>query len=132
MTRKGARELILKLVYEMDLREATADEVLKKEEDCDYGEQEEYIKETIKGVYNNKEKIDEIINRYAIGWDIDRMNKVDLAILRYSIYEIMAGNIHPSITINEAVELAKKYSTEKSGQFINGILGNYVRNEGVK
>ncbi|SHE52642.1 NusB antitermination factor [Caldanaerobius fijiensis DSM 17918] len=130
MTRKSARELILKLIYEMDLREVKADDVLNREDD--YGDQEEYIKRTVKGVYEKMDQLDEIISRYSIGWDISRMNKVDLAILRYSIYEILDGTIHPSITINEAVELAKKYSTEKSGQFINGILGSYLRNEGGK
>lgn len=128
MTRKGAREMILKLLYEMDLRETTAEDVLSKVKDC--GEEEEYIRETVKGVYDNKQQLDEIINRYAKDWNTDRMNKVDLAILRYSIYEIQAGSIPPSITINEAVELAKKYSTDKSSQFVNGVLGGYVRGEG--
>ncbi|WP_026487557.1 transcription antitermination factor NusB [Caldanaerobius polysaccharolyticus] len=128
MTRKNAREMILKLLYELDLRETTAEDVLSKVKDC--GEEEEYIKETVKGVYENKQRLDEIINRYAKDWNTDRMNKVDLAILRYSIYEIQAGSIPPSITINEAVELAKKYSTERSSQFVNGVLGGYVRGEG--
>ncbi len=77
--------------------------------------------------------IDIYIEKYAKEWTVDRMSKVDLAILRLAMFEILYREDIPySVSINEAVELAKKYSSEKSSSFINGILGNFIRMESLE
>lgn len=75
-------------------------------------------------IYEIKDELDELINKYSVGWKTSRMNKVDLAILRLAVYEIRYDEEIPkAIAINEAVNLAKKFSSDKSPAFINGILG---------
>lgn len=88
-----------------------------------------YIKSVIDGVVEKIALIDEYIVKYSKDWPIERMSKIDLAILRVAIYEILYKEDIPSgVSINEAVELAKKYSHDDAGSFINGILGS-VYNE---
>jgi N utilization substance protein B len=83
-----------------------------------------FIKEEALGTYKNRESIDKIISRYASNWTTDRMAKVDLAILRLATYEMLFDKEIPSgVSVNEAVELAKKYSSDEAPAFINGILG---------
>ena len=82
-----------------------------------------YFFEIINGVINCQQEIDEIIDTKAIDWTIDRIAKVDLAILRVAIYEIKhREDIPVGVSINEAVEIAKKYGTQDSGRFVNGLL----------
>lgn len=96
------------------------------EENHDIDEKDKaFILENVNGVLENIEKIDEIINNSAKGWSTSRMAKVDLAILRLSVYEMLFAKDAPkSVIINEAVELAKKYSSDEAPSFINGVLGN--------
>jgi transcription antitermination protein NusB len=70
---------------------------------------------------------DQAIAKLSKDWPLDRLGKVDLSILRLAIYELTAGETPPSVVINEAVELAKKYSSQEAAKFINGILGAYLR-----
>ncbi|HCD09073.1 MAG TPA: transcription antitermination factor NusB, partial [Thermoanaerobacter sp.] len=90
------------------------------------------IENTVIGAIEHLEEIDKEIERYSQNWALNRMPKIDLAILRCSIYEMQYGNIPVNISINEAVEIAKKYSTEDSPAFINGLLGAFVRDEGLE
>ena len=84
-----------------------------------------YIKSILDGVVDKISSIDEYIVKYSKDWTIERMSKIDLAILRVAIYEVLYKEDIPSgVSINEAVELAKKYSHEDAGSFINGILGS--------
>lgn len=84
-----------------------------------------YSKEVAKSFKENKEKIDELINKHANNWTINRMAKVDLAILRLAICEMLyVEEIPTKVSINEAVELSKLYCDNKSPKFINGILGS--------
>jgi len=84
-----------------------------------------FINRTVDGTLQNMEKIDELINTYAKGWSVSRMSKVDLAILRMAVYELKFSDETPTgVVINEAVEAAKKYSSDSAPAFINGILGN--------
>ncbi|MCR5451730.1 MAG: transcription antitermination factor NusB [Lachnospiraceae bacterium] len=71
-------------------------------------------------------EIDEGLSRISSGWKVSRMNKVDLAILRLAFYEIKYEELEPKIAINEAVELAKRYGTDQSGSFVNGVLAKLV------
>lgn len=84
-----------------------------------------YIKSVLEGIVDKVVFIDEYIVKYSKDWSIERMSKIDLAILRVAIYEILyKDDIPSSVSINEAVELAKKYSHEDASSFINGILGS--------
>jgi len=83
-----------------------------------------FIRQEAIGAYENIENIDKIISDYASNWTTDRMAKVDLTILRLSTYEMLFNKDIPSgVSVNEAVELAKKYSSDEAPAFINGILG---------
>lgn len=145
MSRKLARENIIKLLFSIGFqKDCDIDEVIQKAiSDAKESEKDEelmidrvnendidFIKENLSGILLNLDNIDKTINQYSIRWKTERMPRVDLAILRNAIYEILfLDNIPDSVSINEAVELAKKYSTEDSGSFINGILGNVLKNK---
>jgi N utilization substance protein B len=82
----------------------------------------------VRGTKAQQEKIDELIGRFAEHWDLDRMAVVDRNILRAGIFELLwAGDIPPKVAINEALEVARKFSTEESTRFINGILDRVLR-----
>lgn len=81
----------------------------------------------MEGTIENLEKIDSIIDEYSIDWKLDRLANVDKNILRFSIFEIIFREDIPyEVTINEAVEITKKYSSKESGKFVNGILGKVL------
>ena len=83
-----------------------------------------------KQTYEQLEQIDNVIEKYAIGWKKQRLSKVTLSVLRLAICEILFVDSVPfSVSANEAVELAKKYATAEDASFINGILGSFIRSE---
>ena len=97
-------------------------------------ENESFVPETIAfatelatSTWSQREKIDGIIEKLAIEWPLDRIGKVDRSLLRISLCELMGKESPPSVIINEAVELAKKYSSEEAAKFINGILGAWIK-----
>ena len=86
-----------------------------------------YAKTVVENIIANKQEIDAAIEEYAIGWDINRMVSIDRNILRMAIAELFySENVPQKVIIDEAIELAKRYSTEDSSSFINGILGKVV------
>jgi len=125
MSRKASREIAMKLVYQIEIQkgdiEWQVNDALENKNLTDVDKQ--YIRTVVFGVFNNLDRIDGLIEKHAIGWKLNRISKVDLSILRVSIYEILFEDEIPySVSVNEAVELAKKYSTAEAGSFINGIL----------
>ncbi len=82
-----------------------------------------------RGVWESKKENDSIIKQYLKGWDINRINRIDLSLLRLAFFEMIELKTPQTIVINESLELAKKYSTDDSSKFINGILGTYVKNQ---
>ena len=78
---------------------------------------------TVRSVLEKQKEIDKIIVEHAIGYTLDRMAAVDRALLRLGIYEMTFGELPKGVAVNEAVEIAKEFSTEESGKFVNGILG---------
>lgn len=83
-----------------------------------------YAREIVDGVSDHRDEIDELIMSYAQGWTLDRMPNVDRALLRLASWEILFNDEVPTaVAIDEAVELAKEYSTDDSGRFVNGVLG---------
>ena len=90
-----------------------------------------YVKDIVNGVLENQEKIDETITKYLDNWDLDRLGKTDRAILRLSTYEMMYYDTPKVVVINEAVELAKKYSDDKVVKLINAVLDKIRDNEEI-
>lgn len=131
MARRLAREAAMSLLYQRIFSERYDIDELKGMVDNELELDERdisYIEDIIEGCNRNMEKIDNIIRRNSKGWKFERISKVDLSILRLALYEIMyRDDIPESVSINEAVELAKKYGGEKTGSFINGILGSFIR-----
>lgn len=114
----------LHMIYELDGKTpAAADEELPQVE------ADSYVGRMVQGVMDRADEIDGLINTYSVGWKTDRMPKVDLAILRLGLYEMLLGEVPVPIVINEAVELANVYCGDKSGAFINGVLGAISRKE---
>lgn len=90
----------------------------------------DYARSIALGVEEKKDILDELIEKYSKGWKVKRLPKVNLAILRLAAYEILfVDDVPESVAINEAVELAKKYSGESDYSFINGVLGALVKGE---
>lgn len=133
MSRILARENCFKLMFEYEfLKERNELSLFNLTDTEDLTEEEkELVKQEYLGLIENNEKIEEIITKYLKGYTLSRIYKVDLAILKIAIYEMMFSNQQtPSkVIINEAVELAKKYSTEKSYSFVNGVLASINKGE---
>jgi N utilization substance protein B len=126
--RKGARETVLKILYRFDfLKEGKVEEVIE-EEIKGKNVDRKYVEEMVTGILSHKSEIDGEINRISKRWKVEKMNPVDRNILRIGCYElIFKADIPPKVSINEAVELAKKYGTEKSSAFVNGILDRLAK-----
>ncbi len=129
MARTDERENLMKMIYQMSIQDDFSREEYEKfvelQADSDITE---YFVSGYRAVAEHLVEIDERINHYSVKWKSSRLPKVDLAILRLSMAELFyLSDIPTSVSINEAVELAKKYSTEKSSRFINGVLGSAAR-----
>jgi len=124
MSARGkARKRALEVLFEADLRKKVAVELLagRSVDDLSQGE---YSKQLVMGVDSHREKIDEIIDTYSEGWDMDRMPGVDRNILRIAIFEILWNSeVDDNVAISQAVEMANELSTVDSGKYINGVLG---------
>jgi len=119
-TRRQARELALSLLYEADAKEAAPAAVLA-EFPID---PDPFAADLVAGVGEHQAEIDDLIRRFAKDWTIDRMPVVDRNLLRIGIYELTERpDVPTAAVISEAVELARRYSTEESGRFVNGMLG---------
>lgn len=130
MGRKQAREGTMQLLFQMGINEDYSDEALNTYLDnFSFDNSEiEYILDAISSIKENFGVIDDHIGVHLEGWNLDRLAKVDLSVLRIAIYEILYRTDIPiEVSINEAVETVKKYSSEESFKFINGVLGSFVR-----
>lgn len=127
-SRTRQRRNALRILFEMEMNESTLLEVLEGKRQVGEEEPAPFTIDLVKGVRMNLPAIDAVISDYSEGWDIDRMPRVDRNILRMALYEIFfLEDIPAGATIDEAVELAKEFSTEDSGKFINGLLGRANR-----
>ena len=105
-------------VYEKNKIEYNLDDVIKEVVEID----NEFVKELVYGIITYKNEIDEIANKYLKDWTIDRLGNTDQAILRIGIYELLYTKTPEIVCINEAIELAKKYSDDDVRKMINGVL----------
>lgn len=122
--RTRARELALQFLYQADLVKKPAEEAdeFLREEERD-PETRRFAQRLISGTLEGREEIDEVIQDVAQNWNISRMAVVDRNVLRLATHELMnCQDIPPKVAINEAIEIGKRYSTQNSGAFINGIL----------
>ena len=121
----------MKLVYEWEMGGDGGEDTRLNLLGVAPGENEsEYMNRMFEGVVANAEELDAHIAAHLRGWTIERISKVDLAILRLGAYELMLKEVPAGIAINEAVELANQYSADKAGAFINGVLGSLSREGG--
>ncbi len=144
--RRAGRIIALQGLYQFDIAEKSREEinefadnypVLKTSEgevkEEFLGKSKSFSKELINGVLDNIEKLDSIIPVYLKNWKYDRILSLDRNILRIGVYELLfRGDIPYKVTINEAIELAKRFGDDKSGSFVNGVLDNIVKNESEK
>lgn len=126
--RHNARKLALTSVFCWIFSEQNSDENLALSRDLLETDNAdlELTKQLSEGVRTHKKEIDELIQKHAPDWPIDKIAKVDLVILRVAIYEIVFGKLPSKVAIDEAVELAKEFGNETSSKFVNGVLGSLV------
>jgi len=136
MTRRDARRHAFALVFQLPFHKEGTVEALAEAKKWYYedletrpkGKNAEYVDRVVWGVFDRQAQIDNVIETFLRDWDIDRINKVDLAIMRLAIYEMLCEPDVPLGTaVNEAVEIAKEFGTDESSAFINGVLGNVSR-----
>jgi N utilization substance protein B len=133
MNRKLTREELMKLLYQMDMNdEFTLERAEKYLSTIDNLKiDKEYYDKTSRNFIENIDKVNDLIKEYSSEWKLNRIAKIDIAIMRLAITEMKYDEDIPvSVSINEAIELCKKYSSDDSHKFINGILGNI--NRGIK
>jgi len=134
MNRTAIREQAFKLIYSLEIQkqqEKLEEAIELYEESNQITDQnaKKYITDVILGIQKNKEEIIyQIEKNLKADWKLERISKIDLAILKLAIYELKYTDIPFKVVINEAVELAKKYGEESSKNFVNGILASVVKN----
>lgn len=149
MLRTTARELAIRLSYEMNFADRPIEELLKEHltperfqelsrEDDLYDQlpnekQMQYIIRLVKGVALHRSELDSYIEKYATGWKFARIPMVAAAIMRVAMYEVLyMDDIPNGVAINEALELCRKYESDEVVKFTNGILGTFVRKEALE
>ena len=129
-SRSELREIVMKILYQIFiLKEASVEfdiEKLKKEQ---LEIENDFVNELLYGVLENKATIIDKANRYLTNWPMDRLNKVDQAIICIGVYELLYTETPSIVAINEAVELAKKFGGSSSSSFVNGVLGKVAKQE---
>ena len=141
MKRRLAREIALQCLYQMDMNDevlpsAAIDMVIHEAQNDNESDLQlegetfstDYVKTLVEGTHRHKEEIDQLLVEYLKGWQMDRLSRVDLAVLRLAVYEMnYREDVPDKAAVNEAIELAKRFGSEESGKFINGILGQMLK-----
>ena len=136
--RHRSREHALQILFQWDMRKQPVDESiaafygsLYSEENAVRPERDEFLEQLVRGTVEKSGEIDALISGHAEHWRIERMPAVDRNILRLAIYELRNTDTPPAVAIDEALELARRFSTEESVQFVNGVL-DAVNKEGSR
>ena len=128
--RSELREIIMKVIYQINLLdEANLDYDVEKLIKEQLEIQNEFVDTSVEGIIKNKDRIYELANKYLSDWTMDRLNKVDQAIISLGIYELMYTDVPSVVAINEAIELSKKYSDEAVTKMVNGVLDKVYHEE---
>ena len=125
-SRRSARKTTLQILYEVDTVGHNWEEVTERVlGNIKLGlDNKSFVRNLIKGVMDNKSKIDILISKFAKSWSTEQMASIDRSLLRMSVYELMFdASLPPKVVINEAIELAKGFGGDNSSKFMNGILG---------
>jgi len=122
---------VVRILYQIDVAQRDPEEAMQEALEAAglKPNQQEFVRQRVRGVVQYQEtEIDPLIQQFARGWEIERMAVIDRNILRLATYELLHHPEEPyPVVIDDAVEIAKKYSTAESGRFVNGILGAMVR-----
>lgn len=128
MTRKQAREEAFILIFEKEFNDNSIEDILETAAEARDLVPDDYINRVFKGVYDSLGELDSLISESLVGWSIARISKTALCIMRLAIFEMKyIEEIPVSVSINEAVELCKKYATENDASFVNGILSTVAK-----
>ena len=138
MTRTEMRELTFELLYSLEIQKMKQQEYNEQielflaEQNVNQEKVKTYMTETINGIAKNKEEILKLISQnLKEKWDISRVSKINLTLLKLATYEIMYTELPYKVVVNEAVEIAKKYGDDTSPAFINGVLANIIKQTGI-
>jgi N utilization substance protein B len=132
--RRKSREFALQVLYQLNITKKDVHKSLAQFLDHFSGneEKDDFMERLVLGVLEHCKEIDRLIEKYSENWRLDRMTIIDRAILRMATFELLyCGEIPPKVTLNEAIELGKRFGSEDSGSFINGILDR-IQNEAVR
>jgi transcription antitermination protein NusB len=135
-SRTRAREAALQALYQLDTSGGAPVEVLRNivahfGEELD-AEAIRFADELVRGIQSERQTIDDVIQKASTNWKLDRMARVDRNILRLGVYEILRrGDVPVKVTLNEAVELGKKFGSEESSSFVNGVLDRIAHTQGL-
>ena len=126
MTRKEAREILLGLLFESEFRaDESAEDIYYTSAENREIDEDDYIKRAYFAIAEHKEEIDAVIGEHSKGWKTHRLTNISRSILRLGVYEMMYENGIPhKVSINEAIELTKKFDDEKARPFVNGVLNS--------
>jgi N utilization substance protein B len=132
--RTKAREIILKILYQWDLsQKEDINLFIQNTFDFEHIKDKEitaFVRKIVQGTLEKREVIDALLSKYTDNWNLNRMAVLDRNILRFSTYELLfMEDIPPKVSINESINLAKKYSLEESGKFVNGVLDKINHSE---
>lgn len=135
MKRTETRELAFKLIYSCEIQKEMEEEQLKlflEENEVKNDEETRYINTIFVGIKENAEEITNLISKnLKEKWEVNRIAKIDIAILKVATYELIYSKLPYKVVINEAVELAKRYGDDSSKSFINGILASIVKEKNL-
>ena len=127
MKRRTAREKALQTLFQIDVSNIDPKEAITHA--LDEQESDPFFEELVFGVLEQKDKLDDMISQHLVNWKLDRIANVDRAILRLSVYEMVSQEDIPvSVSMNEAIELAKLFGDDKAPKFVNGVLSN-IKND---
>lgn len=140
MRRRVAREIALQSLYQLGMTEVSHEDAIAvaihEAENENEGEIElpepavspQYVYQLVEGTLKHKETIDAILLDFLKGWQLDRLSRIDREVLRLATFEMLYQDDVPAkVVVNEAIELAKHFGTEESGKFVNGVLGNMIK-----
>ncbi len=132
-SRRRSRQRALQILFQWDARRQPVEEAINAYYDTLYSEErperDPFVAELVRGAISNLEEIDARISRHAEHWRMERMPAVDRNILRLAVYEMTRLGAPPAVAINEALELARRFSNEESVHFVNGVLDAIHREE---
>lgn len=138
MTRTEIRELTFELLYSLEIQKMEQQEYNEQielflvEQNVSQEKAKTYMTETINGIAKNKEEILELISQnLKEKWDISRVSKINITLLKLATYEIVYTELPYKVVVNEAVKIAKKYGDDTSPAFINGVLANIIKQTGI-